>query len=139
VTPFSIPVSERAIHALAVALIRFRHPSLRSNPRGGLPDEVRAEVQGIIRTRIKCVSPAEESRGMAVLDEFLKDWDRVRPNLYGEFVDRTDDETLLWPAGKPIPPGRIGNTISRPTASSMRNVDVECEAWPIRNYQEADA
>jgi hypothetical protein len=138
VTPFSVPVSERAIHALAVVLIRFRYPSLRNNPRGGLDGEARSYVQNVIRARIKQISPEEEVRGMAILDDFLDDWDRVRPNFYGDFVDRSDDETLLWPAGKPFPPGRIGNTISRQTASSMRNVDVECEAWPIRNYQEAD-
>jgi Helicase conserved C-terminal domain len=138
VTPFSVPVSERAIHALAVVLIRFRYPSLRNNPRGGLDGEARSYVHIVIRARIKQISPEEEVRGMAILDDFLDDWDRVRPNFYGDFVDRSDDETLLWPAGKPFPPGRIGNTISRQTASSMRNVDVECEAWPIRNYQEAD-
>jgi hypothetical protein len=139
VTPFSVPVSERAIHALAVALIRFRYPALRNNPRADLPDTVRNEVRDIIRRRIRKVSPREEMRGMCILDEFFDDWMRVRPNLYGNFVDQIDDETLLWPAGKPIPPGRIGMTISRQTASSMRSVDVECEAGAIRNYQESDA
>jgi hypothetical protein len=138
VTPFSVPVSERAIHALAVTLIRFWYPALRNNPRSDLPDSVREEVRGIIRRRIQRVSPAEETRGMAVLDAFFRDWARVRPNQYGTFFDPTDDETLLWPAGRAIPPGKIGNTISRPTASSMRNVDVECEAFPVRNYQEVD-
>jgi hypothetical protein len=139
VTPFSVPVSERAIHALAVALIRFRSPALRNNPRADIPDSIRNEVRDIIRRRIRKVSPREEVRGMSILDEFFDDWMRVRPNLYGSFADQVDDETLLWPAGKPMPPGRIGMTISRQTASSMRNVDVECEAGAIRNYQESDA
>jgi hypothetical protein len=139
VTPFSVPVSERAIHALAVAIIRFRYPALRSNPTADIPTGVQNEICGIIRNRIRRAAPAEETRGMAILDEFLNDWMRVRPNLYGNFMDQTDDETLLWPAGRPFPPGRIGNTISRPTASSMRSVDAECEAFPIRNYQEADS
>lgn len=139
VTPFSVPVSERAIHALAVAIIRFRYPALRNNPRADMPTSVRNEICGIIRNRIRRVALAEEARGMAILDEFFNDWMRVRPNLYGNFMDQTDDETLLWPAGRPFPPGRIGNTISRPTASSMRSVDAECEAFPIRNYQEADS
>ena len=139
VTPFSVPVSERAIHALAVALIRFRCAALRSTPRADLADDVRENVRSIIRSRIKRVSPAEEARGMAILDEFLRDWNRVRPNFYGTFAEQPVDETLLWPAGRPFPPGKIGNTISRPTASSMRSVDVECEAFPIRNYQEADS
>jgi hypothetical protein len=138
VTPFSIPVSERAIHALAVALIRFRCAALRSTPRADLPQDVRDYVRSVIRARIRRVSRAEEARSMAILDEFLADWSRVKPNLYGSFGDQPDDETLLWPAGRPFPPGKIGNTISRPTASSMRSVDVECEAVPIRNYQEAD-
>jgi hypothetical protein len=139
VTPFSVPVSERAIHALAVALIRFRYPALRGSPRAEIPPNVRNEICGIVRNRIQLVAPAEEARGMAILDEFLDDWMRVRPNLYGNFMDQTDDETLLWPAGRPFPPGRIGNTISRPTASSMRSVDAECEAFPVRNYQEVES
>jgi hypothetical protein len=139
VTPFSVPVSERAIHAIAVAMIRFRYPALRSNPRADLPSNVQNEICGIIRNRIRRVSPSEETRGMTILQEFLNDWTRVRPNLYGNFMDQTDEETLLWPAGRPFPPGRIGNTISRPTASSMRSVDAECEAFLIRNYQEAES
>ncbi len=139
VTPFSVPVSERAIHALAVALIRFRYPSLRSSPRAEIPAGVRNKICAVISNRIRQVAPAEETRSMTILDEFLNDWMRVRPNLYGNFMDQTDDETLLWPAGRPFPPGRIGNTISRPTASSMRSVDAECEAFPVRNYQDIES
>jgi ATP-dependent helicase YprA (DUF1998 family) len=40
VTPFSLPVCERAIHALAVTVIRFKFPNLRDSPENGVPPDV---------------------------------------------------------------------------------------------------
>ena len=92
VTPFSIPVCERAIHALAVSLARFRYPELRDSPVRGVAAR-RADIVRTIVERIKIVAPDELGRATAILDRFLNDWERRKPQSYGGHI--------RWPAGRP--------------------------------------
>jgi hypothetical protein len=133
VTPFSIPVCERAIHALAVSLARFRYPELRDTPVRGVAARRAAIVKTIVE-RIKIVAPDELGRATAILDRFLNDWERRKPQYYGGIGGQQDDP-LLWPAGKPIRPdiAYLGPSLKQ-TPSSMRNVDAECVAVPIQAY-----
>lgn len=132
VTPFSIPVCERAIHALAVSIARFRFPGLRDSP-GGVATH-RDEIARVILRRVSAISPEEIGRATAILDRFFDDWERRRPQFYGDMSGNSPDP-LIWPAGKPVRPDLIhlADTL-RPTPSSMRNVDAECEAVPVQNY-----
>ena len=58
VTPFSIPVCERAIHALAVAIARFRFPELRNSPSRGVDaSRENRKFDKIILERIRAVDP----------------------------------------------------------------------------------
>jgi hypothetical protein len=135
VTPFSLPVCERAIHALAVALSRYLDSSIRATPERGISDETRSRVREIILERIAIVAPDELSRATTVIDTFFEDWNRIRPNRYGDFSGLAEGEPLMWPAGKPLPPTlAIFSHSIRQTPSSMRNVDAECEARPIKDY-----
>ena len=70
----------------------------------------------------------------AILDRFLNDWERRKPQYYGGIGGQQDDP-LLWPAGKPIRPdiAYLGPSLKQ-TPSSMRNVDAECVAVPIQAY-----
>jgi hypothetical protein len=133
VTPFSIPVCERAIHALAVAVARFRFPELRNSPDRGVKDR-RSEIVKMIRHRITAIAPEELGRATDILNRFLDDWERRRPQFYGDMSGNSPDP-LIWPAGKPVRPDLVHVAdLLRSTPSSMRNVDAECEAVPVQNY-----
>lgn len=133
VTPFSIPVCERAIHALAVAVARFRFAELRDSPARGVQGH-RAEIVRVITNRVAAIAPEEVRRATSILNRFLDDWERRRPQFYGDMGGNSPDP-LIWPAGKPVRPDLIHLADSlRFTPSSMRNVDAECEAVPAQNY-----
>jgi len=135
VTPFSLPVCERAIHALVVTLARFWDPALREVSDIGIREPTRSRVREVVLARVRAVAPDELARATAVLDRFLDDWDRMRPNVYGSFSASDDGEPLMWPAGKPLPAQlEQFKGMIRATPSSMRNVDGECEAFRLRAY-----
>ena len=85
--------------------------------------------------RVQKVAPDEMmNRAKAILDRFLDDWERRKPQFYGDMMGGSPDP-LIWPAGKPIRPD-ISNLapVLRITPTSMRNVDAECEAVPAQTY-----
>lgn len=132
VTPFAVPVSERAIHALAVTLARFRVPQLLNSPAAGISARTRAMITEIIGERVRSISPPDATIAMEKLEDFLDLWDRWRPEAYGDFIGSSPTEPLLWPAGKSPPDDEWQYT--RPTMASMRNVDAESEAFLARQY-----
>lgn len=133
VTPFSIPVCDRAIHALAVSIARFRFPELRESPAAGLAHR-EPEIRQIIMERVRSIEPQEIERAGAILDAFIADWNRRRPQDYGD-LQGASDNPLIWPAGKPLPAALNHlEGIAKATASSMRSVDSECEARPSAFY-----
>ena len=130
VTPFSLPVNERAVHALAVALIRCLFPHMRDSPLG-LDPETRRHVTAIVLDRVRRVAPDEADRTTRVLERFFEDWLSREPHRYGGF---TEDEAvpLMIPAGKTWGDGE--DAIPRSTPTSMRNVDAESEARLVGAY-----
>jgi hypothetical protein len=134
VTPFSLPVCERAIHALAITLARYRYAQMRASPENGIPAQIATEITDCIRARVRIVSRDEESRAMAVLRKFFEDWERNRPNDYGGFNVAPTKTPIMWPAGKELPPGMDLSMIVRQTPTSMRNVDADCEAHLLPHY-----
>jgi hypothetical protein len=82
VTPFAIPVCDRAIHALAVTFVRFQFPHLRAKPTVGLSPAERDEITRAIHEPRFFGGPGD-SRARATLDRFLDDWDRRKPQDYG--------------------------------------------------------
>ncbi|WP_338501526.1 helicase-related protein [Sphingomonas kaistensis] len=133
VTPFAVPVSERAIHALAVTLARYRVPELLQSPQAGISPSTREMIRDVIGTRAAAVSPEDARVALEKLDDFLDLWDRWRPQSYGDFIGSSENEPLLWPAGKSPPDEEWKYT--KPTMASMRNVDAESEAVLIREYR----
>jgi ATP-dependent helicase YprA (DUF1998 family) len=132
VTPFAVPVSERAIHALAVTLARYRVPSLRDSPQAGISTSTRLMIRKIIGDRAVAVSKENARIALEKLDDFLDLWDRWRPQSYGDFIGSSESEPLLWPAGKATPDDEW--KYAKPTMASMRSVDAESEAALIREY-----
>jgi hypothetical protein len=132
VTPFAVPVSERAIHALAVTLARYRVPGLMESPEAGISASARQMIREIIGDRAAAVSKENARIALEKLDDFLDLWNRWRPQSYGDFIGSSENEPLLWPAGKATPDEEWKYT--RPTMASMRSVDAESEAVLIRDY-----
>ena len=139
VTPFSLPVCERAIHALAITLVRYRYVALRRSPENGVSKEIIKEVTEVIRRRVAMVSPDDESRAMRVLARFFDVWNRSPPNHYGGFNVPQTVVPMMWPAGKELPLNLQMTIGVNQTPSSMRNVDADCEAMAIQQYNDGAA
>lgn len=136
VTPFAVPVVDRAIHALAVVLARYKDAGLLDSPAQGITDQTRRMIVDVISRRTRKVTDLEKDVAMKRLKAFLDRWDEWRPQSYGEFGSEDPNEPLLWPAGRPIP-HEDWNSM-KPTLSSMRSVDGEGEACLLRTYPGAE-
>ena len=133
VTPFSLPVLERALHAVLV--IAARH-------LGGLesPDQIdpKAKVFTDLTKRLKerCdrTDPDHGEALRARLQQLLKRWAEVRPSEWGRFGSPPESRPLMYPAGSE--PSPDWDDSAWPTPTSMRNVDVECEARVVQSYED---
>jgi hypothetical protein len=137
VTPFSIPVLERALHALLVALVRYYGDARnRESPQPYPDDALLDRIKTIIASRVDGVDPSESPRTLRLLGEKLEEWKRFLPPRYGDFFARSDDTPLMHPAGSTL----LEDWEDRvwPTPTSMRNVDASCEAMVIGNYTNPD-
>lgn len=132
VTPFAVPVTERAIHALAVVLARYKVKELLNSPERGISDQTRRMITEVIARRTRNVATQEREVAMKRLKTFLDSWDNWRPQNYGEFGYEGTNEPLLWPTGRPIPFEDWDSM--KPTLTSMRSVDGEGEAYRLRAY-----
>lgn len=133
VTPFSLPVCERAIHALVIALIRCLEPTLRDSPQGGPDATVRSRISEIVLRRVRSVAPHELERAQSVLDGFFDDWARKNPERYGALSQHPDPgRPLMILAGRLWGDGE--DPIPKATPSSMRSVDAESSARLLNDY-----
>ncbi len=137
VTPFSIPVLERALHALLVALVRYYgEPVNREAPQPYPHKALLDRIEAIISSRVSGIDPAELPRTLKLLEEKMEEWKRFSPSKYGHFFFRSDDTPLMHPAGSTMPEDWENRVW--PTPTSMRNVDASCEAVVIGNYINPD-
>ena len=91
VTPFSLPVCERAIHALAITLIRYRYacdaPHARERDQQGDDQGKSPRSSG---DALRRYLPDEENRAMQTLKTFFDGWNQSPPNHYGELQRASD-------------------------------------------------
>lgn len=134
VTPFAVPVRERALHALVVTLVRFwGDQAERERPSGPSPRrELLQRIRDVILKRVEKVDCDELDRTQEELDSFIEDWERSPHNKYGDFAPPTEDVPLMYPAGTQPLLAWLDRAI--PTPSSMRNVDATCDAQMIVAY-----
>jgi hypothetical protein len=135
VTPFAVPVRERALHALVVTLVRFwGNQAEREHPSGPPPrPELLQKVRDVILSRVEEVDYDELNRTREELDNFIEGWERSPHNKYGDFAPPTEEEVpLMYPAGSQPLLAWLDRAI--PTPSSMRNVDATCDAQMIAVY-----
>ena len=133
VTPFALPVRERALHALVVALVRlWGGESIRRSPDPPPDDSLVRRVRQAILDRVQFVDEQEMAAAGAAIDAFIDEWRRVPPTRYGGFGQPQLDVPLMYPAGSQQLPDWDSRAWATP--SSMRNVDATCNAHPVSSY-----
>lgn len=133
VTPFAVPVRERALHALIVTLARFwGDDRLRARP--DVPPDVAlaARIRSTILERVEGADPTESAETDTMIGEILSDWSAFRPPKYGDFSPPTEETPLMFPAGGQQHP--LWNDRPFATPTSMRNVDATCDARVLAVY-----
>ncbi len=138
VTPFAVPVRERALHAQLATLVRYWGGSpLRSSPKPPPTEQLYRRIRDLVVQRIAGIDPEEAEAARRMLDEFLQRWRAIEPPLYGGFGPPPQETPLLFPNGSEPRAAWAGR--SRATPSSMRNVDASCSASVILQFPQADA
>jgi hypothetical protein len=133
VTPFSAPVRERALHAILVGMVRFMGNQLNRISPSPMPDaSLFKKIKEIISNRVLCVDEDEHELTLKRIDELLEEWRRFQPSKYGDFAPPTAEAPLMYPAGSS--PMDEWDDRAWATPSSMRNVDLSCEARVITEY-----
>lgn len=125
VTPFSVPVRERAIAALIVILIRYLYPEYRDNPQIVPDNDARQRIKNIILDRVNIVEDDELVSTEIMIDDFFNEWELSPPPRYGEYALK-EEMPLVYPAGTEKLDEWDERAIEIP--SSMRSVDRTCEA-----------
>ncbi|WP_395750131.1 helicase-related protein [Prosthecobacter sp.] len=132
VTPFALPVRDRALHAQMITLARywgsidsFAQRNLVANPsippRGALLDAIR----DMIMTRCRKIDVDELAGVQGRFDDVLKRWQTFTPMTYGGFI-LNDDSRLMYPMGPP--PRDAWRDYALKTPTSMRGVDSTCDS-----------
>ena len=130
VTPFAVPVRERALHALIVILCRFwGGPSLGDRPNQPPNDQLVQRVKHTIRERVMSVDAAEWPKTEAHFDEIIRRWSVAPRSRYGDFGPPTEELPMMYPAGGQQHP--LWPETPYATPSTMRNVDASCSARPL--------
>ena len=130
VTPFAVPVRERALHALIVILSRFwGDEHLREKPTQPPTASMVRQIKETIRARVISVDPDEWPDTEKLIDEIVHKWSTAPPPKYGGFGPPSEEMPLMYPAGRPRHPMWFDWPYATP--SSMRNVDADCSARPL--------
>ncbi|MDY0170848.1 MAG: helicase-related protein, partial [Thermoguttaceae bacterium] len=135
VTPFSLPVLERALHAVLVVLAR--HYARLHTPNAFVPTDTSiTRVAEFIRERCVDVDSEHAYQLAEKLQTRLAQWASVLPSEWGRFGKPPEARPLMYPAGSDPLSEWAGSPWATPT--SMRNVDVECEARVVSAYEVSD-
>jgi len=137
VTPFAIPVRERALHALIVTLARYwGDGELRQRPDPP-PDEALIDrIRKVILDRVQRVDEHEAESTGAMVEHIVAKWRTNPPSRYGGFGPPDEEVPMMYPDGSE-PPLQWEAQSRRPpwpTPSSMRSVDASCELQVVQEY-----
>lgn len=129
VTPFALPVRERALHALVITLCRFLDEGMIDEPQ--VPSSCLVKkIKKIIRDRVVCADPGEWDETEEEIDRIIENWGKYEPPRYGDF--RVSQEMpLMYPAG-----GQRDDSwdedMPYATLTSMRHVDGTCSGRQVK-------
>ena len=130
VTPFSVPVRERALHALVIILCRFwGSEDLRMRPDHPPGPDLIERIRRTVWDRVMAIEPDEWPATEALFDDIIAKWSVAPPPRYGNFGPPAEEMPLMYPAGTQQHPLWGGWPFATP--SSMRNVDSDCGAKPL--------
>lgn len=129
VTPFSGPVRERALGALLVSYIRFKHPEIELRKPLELPsDRWFEEFRSLILERVKEIAPEEAQDTNNNINRLIDEWERRKPDCFGSAAGKPKQGQLLSTVGDISESGFIVPT-------SMRSVDANCTLKELKaNY-----
>ncbi|MBS1955202.1 MAG: hypothetical protein JST89_13530 [Cyanobacteria bacterium SZAS-4] len=144
VTPFAYPVRERALHAIAVGLIRqWGQGSLKDRPIPDLPQDLQTRIATEIVERVRHIDLEEASDTEQMLNQFFQRWRYAAAAEYGGFGPPVPEPVpLMFQAGTEPDPSWNNRSFETPT--SMRAVDATCEAaalqgvFPTRDSAQKD-
>jgi hypothetical protein len=132
VTPFAVPVRERALHAQIISLVRYWDSRLTDRPKPPPDDALVERIRKTILARVAVVDVGEATLTEEMFDEIIEGWRRIQPALYGHFGPQPDETPLMYPSG--MQPRALWANRSKATPSSMRNVDAGCDAAVISDF-----
>lgn len=133
VTPFALPVAERALHALIISFARFwGSENQRVKPDPAPPPDLEYRIREVIMKRVSDVEPEESARVEQILDSIFTEWKRLPADVYGYFNYPVNEVPMMYPSGTHPDDSWDGRAYQTP--SSMRNVDANCNAAAISNY-----
>ena len=129
VTPFSGPVRERALGALLVAYIRFKHPEIELKKPLEIPSEKwLEEFKTLVLDRVRAIAPEEKQDTNENIDRLIEEWKRRKPDSFGTATNKPKQGQLLSSVGDISESGFIIPT-------SMRSVDANCTLTELKvNY-----
>jgi hypothetical protein len=137
VTPFTIPVLDRALHAVIVAVVRQTLPMADLvSPWlfvGSSLEMAAQKARELLEKRISILADSVESEQRMLTDlaechdTRINEWRRYHPIKWHEYFPKKDsgDQPLLRPYGSPCPAHWEGLTWETP--NSLRGVDAECK------------
>ena len=136
VTPFAVPVRERALHAQLITLARYwGSDMLRERPSPPPDPALTARIRKILLERVARVDAGESDLARQMLDELIERWRRILPPVYGGFGTPPPETPLMYPSGSE--PRALWGGRAKATPTSMRNVDAGCDAAVILQFPEA--
>jgi len=132
VTPFSLPVLERALHALLVSSVRQVGGQEEVKAPHPYPNGLVEAMGEVVLRRVRAVEPEAEPVAKAVLERRKREWQTWEPVIWTSWGANHDDYPLLHVAGSYIAPEKV--QFSWATPITMRNVDKECLAKITSRY-----
>jgi hypothetical protein len=133
VTPYAVPVRERALHAQIITLARYWGTQLlRERPKPPPSGNIVQSVREAVLARIQVVDDEEAVHAREMFNEIVERWARVQPSIYGGFGAPPEETPLMFPSG--TQPRPLWGDRSTATPSSMRNVDAPCDAAVLMQF-----
>ena len=137
VTPFAVPVRERALHALAITLVRsLGGDGSRTCPQPPPVAALVKQVTHLLLARVAAVDAKERDATERQLATIFEDWRQNPPPRYGSFQPPVPQTPLMFPSGTQ----KLAEWSEpcHPTPSSMRNVDSTCDAQVIPRFPQPE-